>query len=378
MLFVVGNPVLNVGDAAVKSRLEASGYIVTVVDDGASSTSNAEGKDLVVVSSTCTSTSVNKKFKDVAVPVITWESEIYDDMKMTGTIRSDDYKAVAGQTKVQITDPSHPLAAGLSGIVTVISPEYVSSGLPSNDCSGVASLSQDPDMYVIYGYEAGATMVGMNAPARRVGFFLSDISSSTLTTDGWALFDAAVSWSVGTETSTPTSVQNPPEAAFSAGAVSGTAPLKVTFMDESINSPDSWSWDFGDEWQANEQNPSHTYTEPGTYTVTLEVTNADGSDITTKIDYISVDAAEIPVEPVAAFDADCVTGPAPLQVTFTDLSEGKPDSWTWYFGDGEATLEQAPTHTYSQPGTYRVTLVVINEEGIDFEQKSGFITVTDE
>ncbi|KAF1078388.1 hypothetical protein MKMG_00723 [Methanogenium sp. MK-MG] len=176
-------------------------------------------------------------------------------------------------------------------------------------------------------------------------------------------------------------VTNPPVAAFSADVVSGTVPLEVTFTDESSNSPESYSWNFGDGWQANVQNPTHTYTEPGIYAVSLEVTNADGADTETKTGYISVTAADEPAEttkPVAAFSADSVTGPAPMQVTFTDQSQGVPTSWTWYFGGGASSREQNPTHTYTEPGTYSVTLRVINAEGIDFESKTGLITVTDE
>ncbi|WFN35730.1 PKD domain-containing protein [Methanogenium sp. S4BF] len=78
---------------------------------------------------------------------------------------------------------------------------------------------------------------------------------------------------------------------------------------------------------------------------------------------------------MAAFTADIVRGPAPLQVFFTDQSQGNPTSWTWYFGDGITTSEKYTGHTYAKPGTYSVTLRVINKEGIDFETKKGYITV---
>ncbi|MBD3402043.1 PKD domain-containing protein [candidate division GN15 bacterium] len=83
--------------------------------------------------------------------------------------------------------------------------------------------------------------------------------------------------------------QNPPVADFSGSPTSGDAPLSVQFTDLSTNSPTSWSWDFGDGvGTSTAQNPSYSYQSAGTYTVSLTATNAYGSDIETKVDYITV------------------------------------------------------------------------------------------
>lgn len=65
----------------------------------------------------------------------------------------------------------------------------------------------------------------------------------------------------------------------------------IAFTDFSQNVPNSWSWDFGDGSSSNEQNPSHTFT-PGTYTVTLTVSNSAGSDTSAQIIIIE-DCAQI-------------------------------------------------------------------------------------
>ena len=65
---------------------------------------------------------------------------------------------------------------------------------------------------------------------------------------------------------------------FTADARCGRVPFTVRFTDTSTGDPTSWSWDFGDGVTSTEQNPVHTYTTPGTYTATLTVTNAVGSD----------------------------------------------------------------------------------------------------
>lgn len=90
-----------------------------------------------------------------------------------------------------------------------------------------------------------------------------------------------------TVTTQPT---NPPVAAFSGTPTSGNIPLTVVFTDASTNNPTSWSWDFGDGGTSTAQNPSHTYTVAGTYTVTLTATNAYGSDSEIKTGYITANA----------------------------------------------------------------------------------------
>ncbi len=76
---------------------------------------------------------------------------------------------------------------------------------------------------------------------------------------------------------------------FEADVTSGTAPLTVTFTATNTGGPvDDWLWDFGDGATSTEQNPTHTYTSDGVYTVTLTVTGPDYADTVTKENYISV------------------------------------------------------------------------------------------
>ena len=114
--------------------------------------------------------------------------------------------------------------------------------------------------------------------------------------------------------------QNPPVANFSGSPTSGYAPLTVSFTDSSTNSPTSWSWTFGDGGSSTAQNPSHTYTSDGDYTVSLTATNAAGSDGETKTDYISV------------------TSGGQVQIFLDDFESDTLASWTtsgtveWYTG----------------------------------------------
>ncbi|HEV2951316.1 MAG TPA: PKD domain-containing protein, partial [Actinomycetota bacterium] len=150
----------------------------------------------------------------------------------------------------------------------------------------------------------------------------------------------------------------PLAADFSASRTSGGAPLAVDFTDTSAGEPTVWAWDFGDGTTSSAQNPSHTYSTPGTYTVTLTVTDADGFTSTkTRAAYVTVEAL------AAEFTGSPTSGAAPLAVTFSDASTGGPTSWAWDFGDGGTSSEQNPSHIYSTPGTYTVTLTVTDANG---------------
>ena len=99
---------------------------------------------------------------------------------------------------------------------------------------------------------------------------------------------------------------------------------KVTSQVKVGNYP--WKWDFGDGATSTEQNPKHTYTVAGSYTVSLTVTDAFGKDTIEESDYITVNPGPDPSIPVAAFSASPVSGDKPLKVKFTDTSTGNPTS----------------------------------------------------
>ena len=195
-----------------------------------------------------------------------------------------------------------------------------------------------------------------------------------------------VTTSVGSDTETKSSCITAtlsgtiPTASFSASVTSGTSPLAVTFTDSSDpGSSDitSWLWSFGDGSTSTEENPVHIYTTSGTYSVSLTVTTADGSDTVTQSNYITV--LSVATYPTAAFQASTTAGAAPLSVTFTDMSTPGSSAilaWSWSFGDGGTSMEQHPVHVYSSSGSYTVKLTVISSAGSNTARKSNYITVT--
>jgi PKD repeat protein len=84
-----------------------------------------------------------------------------------------------------------------------------------------------------------------------------------------------------------------PIANFTGTPISGTIPLTVTFTDSSTGTPTGWRWTFGDIGAGNTStliNPSHTYTTPGNYSVTLTVSNGGGSNTLVRTGYITVNS----------------------------------------------------------------------------------------
>ncbi|MFA5379264.1 MAG: PKD domain-containing protein, partial [Dehalococcoidia bacterium] len=124
------------------------------------------------------------------------------------------------------------------------------------------------------------------------------------------------------------------EASFEANITHGTAPLAVQFTDRSTGSPTAWNWSFGDGSLSALQHPAHTYTTTGSYTVSLNATNAAGSNVSIRANYITVTGSQAPV---ANFTTNVTTGKAPLAIQFTDTSTNNPTGWAWFFGDESYT-----------------------------------------
>ncbi|OPX65548.1 MULTISPECIES: PKD domain-containing protein [unclassified Methanoregula] len=146
---------------------------------------------------------------------------------------------------------------------------------------------------------------------------------------------------------------------------------RVTFSDLSSNSPTSWVWDFGDGSTGTGPNPDHVYRTTGVYDVTLTASNPDLTNSRTRNKYITV----INI-PRAGFTADRTQGGTPLGVQFLDQSAGAPTSWQWDFGDGTTSMETSPSHQYTAPGSFTVTLKVSNANGQDTTVKKDYIVTT--
>ncbi len=149
----------------------------------------------------------------------------------------------------------------------------------------------------------------------------------------------------------PVTVYSLPTADFTADTACYQHP--TTFQDLSVDAV-SWQWDFGDGNNATQQNPVYTYGAPDTYQVKLIVQNTYGC-----LDSIIKDVVVYPL-PLPDFIVDTACWGYPN--TFTDNSVGAV-SWFWDLGDGTTATQSTVSHTYAQPDTYFVKLVVNNQYG---------------
>lgn len=150
-----------------------------------------------------------------------------------------------------------------------------------------------------------------------------------------------------------TAPKEPLIADFSANVTDGAAPLTVGFESHCVGIAHTWNWSFGDGTYSDAQDPVHTYTTDGVYTVSLHVTNsACQEDTREKEDYIWIGTTP-------PFSADFTVMPgigmAPLTVHLSDASTGNPTTFLYEFGDGFKAMGPNPTHTYRFPGTYTIT-----------------------
>lgn len=155
-----------------------------------------------------------------------------------------------------------------------------------------------------------------------------------------------------------------PTSNFIGAPRTGCFPLPVTFTDLSAagsGTISSWLWNFGDGVTSTLQNPVHTYSASGNYTVSLNVTNSFGCTKNfPQASYITISSGV-----TAAFTNTAPSScSAPQTITFQNQSTGTGVlSYQWSYGDGNTGTGLAPPHTYTAPGSYTVQLIVTNLTG---------------
>ena len=234
VLFVTGAPAEGEtsDDPLVKKHLEAMGLVVTDAADSDPAT-KADGQDLVVISSTANARVLGASYRDISVPVFTWNANLYPLMRMTGGQLHRDFDVVE---PIQAFARSYSVlygygtntqseigrAAGLKSQLfgtLYLRPGTATWGRPTIAATVICNFEGDPREAGIFTYERGSSMFAdFVAPARRVGFYLASDNFHFLTAVygppaqdpdlrdwyiGLKLFDASIRWALSPPPQTP-------------------------------------------------------------------------------------------------------------------------------------------------------------------------------
>ncbi len=152
---------------------------------------------------------------------------------------------------------------------------------------------------------------------------------------------------------------------FTVNRRSGCTPTKIQFNDASSSPAGTqivgWKWDFGDGGSSSQENPQYIYKTPGSYTVTLTITNDKGcKKIITKPNLIDATQGVAP----DFYFSDPAVCSAPATVKFTNTTTGPGTlSYSWNFGNGSISSAINPSTVYNKNGKYNVTLIATSNQG---------------
>jgi hypothetical protein len=186
-------------DQKIRTHLESRGFAVNLLNQDAPASRAAHAR-LVIMSSTISAKLVGPGWRQLPVPLLTWEDDMLDDLAMTGKLDGTDYGTAKHERFLWLVNAPHPVAAGLpAGTTTVYQKAgYMNWGKPGLGASIIATLYGQPEKAAIFVYEKGATMDYESlAPARRVMFFIGNDTFTNLSGAGVRLFDSAVDWAAG-------------------------------------------------------------------------------------------------------------------------------------------------------------------------------------
>lgn len=148
--------------------------------------------------------------------------------------------------------------------------------------------------------------------------------------------------------------------------------LKISYSSCTKDS-ETWVWDFGDgATDTIEIEPTHCYETLGTYSLTLTVSNKNGSS--SEIKQITV----LDKKPVSLFSCDRPTVLTGTAIQFKDESNNLPSEYLWDFGDGQSSTLKDPIHSYNKAGKYTVSLTTENTAGSNTKVITNYIAVFDE
>lgn len=291
---------------------------------------------------------------DVDGTVATWAWDLGDGTTAQGATVAHTYAEPGTYTVTLTVTDDDGATAQTAQEVTVI------TGLPSAALTLTADRlavavdaagSSDPDGTLAaydWSFGDGATGTGVSAEHTYAepGTYTVTL---TVTDDDGQVAVASQDVTVGT---------GEPVAEFTAAAERRTVTLDASASTDPDGQLVDWQWDLGDGNYLTGATGTHTYAEPGTYTVTLTVTDDDGQEATATQDVVISLA-----DPVADFTHTAARLVASFDAAASSDPDGSLVSWDWDFGDGATATGPTAEHTFTAPGTYTVTLTVTDDDG---------------
>jgi gliding motility-associated-like protein len=156
--------------------------------------------------------------------------------------------------------------------------------------------------------------------------------------------------------------------------VTGCVPLRVSFQ-STLRKVNQVIWHFGDGNTSTQLNPTHIYTDTGTFQVMLIGIDSSSCNIAdTAFETITVRDDSVSARFLDLTSVDCST----RTVSFATATNSNNPSFSWDFGDGNTSFLATPSHTYAQPGTYTVTLRVVDNSSCNIQDvKTATVTIPD-
>ncbi|NJB35376.1 PKD domain-containing protein [Croceivirga sp. JEA036] len=280
------------------------------------------------------------------------EIGIYD-VELTVT----DVEGLTATTNISVTVDQNPTAILESNILSGTAPlEILFTGDASTDNGSITSY--------IWDFGDGNTSIEPNP--NHIYTETGEYTVTLIITDNVGLQNSAT-----TVISVVEEGENlPPVAVITANPTSGQAPLPVIFNANNSTDEDglivAYAWEFGDGRTSTESNPVITYNIPGSYQVSLTVTDDEGKQNTSTIEIEVTEA--INLNPIADISINTQVGNAPLEIVLS--GEGSTDDnddivgYVWDFGDGNTATGVNVAYTYPQVGEYTITLTVEDRAGL--------------
>jgi hypothetical protein len=199
VLYVAKDTELVKRDTLFMRRLESRGIAMVTKADALLSAADSANINAIFFASTISNAAISQ-LRVMKKPVISCETVLFNAMGLCGPQIDVDFGNITDSIdNIAIVVPSHPLAAGFTGTVTVVNQKIALPWCaPAASATVVSIIPNQPTQATIFCYESGAPLYdAVPAPDRRVGMLLKMEVALNLNENGWKLFDAAVNWCLG-------------------------------------------------------------------------------------------------------------------------------------------------------------------------------------